>query len=53
MVSSDSQMDKPQRGHPKRAEMLNVNINTGMQSTNTDRASLRKQALVFTNSHKF
>ena len=53
MVSSDSQMDKPQRGCPKRAELPSVNINTGGQSSNTERASLRKQALVFTNSHKF
>ena len=29
MVSSDSQIDKPQRGHPKRAELSDVNINTG------------------------
>ena len=35
MASSDSQIDKPQRGRPKRAELLGVNINTGAQSTNT------------------
>ena len=29
--SSDSQIDKPQRGRPKRAEMPAVNINTGVQ----------------------
>ena len=36
MASSDSQIDKPQHGHPKRAELLDVNINTGAQSINTD-----------------
>ena len=40
MASSDSQIDKP-RGCPKRAELPNVTINTGMQSINTERASLR------------
>ena len=39
MASSDSQIDKPQRGRPKRAELLDVNINTGAQSINTQRAS--------------
>ena len=38
--SSDSQIDKPQRRRPKRAELPDVNINTGAQSINTDRASL-------------
>ena len=44
MASSDSQIDKPQRGRPKRAELPNskVNINTGVQSINTERASLNK-----------
>ena len=36
MASSDSQINKPQRGHPKRAELADVNINTGMQSINTE-----------------
>ena len=40
MASSDSQIDKPQCGHPKRAELLDVNINTGVQSINTERDSL-------------
>ena len=40
MASSDSQIDKPQRGRPKRAELLGVNINTGAQSINTEKASL-------------
>ena len=40
MASSDSQIDKPQRGHPKRAELLEVNINTGAQSINTESAHL-------------
>ena len=40
MASSNSQIDKPQRGCPKRAELPDVNINTGAQSINTERASL-------------
>ena len=40
MASSGSQIDKPQGGHPKRAELPDVNINTGVQSINTERASL-------------
>ena len=32
MASSDSQIDKPQRGCPKRAELPGVNRNTGAQS---------------------
>ena len=32
MASSDSQINKPQRGRPKRAELPDVNINTGTQS---------------------
>ena len=39
MASSDSQIDKPQHGCP---EPLDVNINTGMQSINTDRASAQQ-----------
>ena len=35
MASSDSQINKPQRGRPKRAELADVNINTGTQSINT------------------
>ena len=35
MTSSDSQMDEPQRGRPKRDELPDVNINTGAQSINT------------------
>ena len=30
MASSNSQINKVQCGHPKRAELLAVNINTGM-----------------------
>ena len=41
MASSDSQIDKSQRGRPKRAELLDVNINTGTQSINSETASLR------------
>ena len=36
MTSSDSQIDKPQRGRPKRAELPDVNINTGAQSINAE-----------------
>ena len=42
MASSDSHIDKPQCGRPKRAELPDVNINTGMQSINTERASLKR-----------
>ena len=32
MADSDNQIDKPQRGRPKRAELLpDVNVNTGTQ----------------------
>ena len=40
MTSSDSQIDKPQRGRSKRAELPDMNINTGAHSINTERASL-------------
>ena len=40
MASSDSQIDKAQRGRPKRAELPDVNINTGAQSINPEKASL-------------
>ena len=39
MASSDSQIDKLQCGHPKRAELpdvCTVNINTDTQSINTE-----------------
>ena len=42
MASSDNQINKPQRGCPKRAQLLDENINTGTQSVNTERASLIK-----------
>ena len=32
MASSGSQIGKPRRGRPKRAELPDVNINTGAQS---------------------
>ena len=38
MASSDSQIDKPQLGRPKRAELPDVNINTGVQSINIEMA---------------
>ena len=38
MASSDSQIDKPQRERPKRADLPDVN--TGAQSINMERASL-------------
>ena len=40
MASRDSQINKPQCGCPKRAELQDVNIKTGVQSINTERASL-------------
>ena len=40
MASSENQIDKS-RGCPKRVELPNITINTGMQSINTERASLR------------
>ena len=40
MARSDSQIDELQRGHPKRAELPDVNVNTGAQSMNSERASL-------------
>ena len=40
MASSDSEIDKPQCGCPKRAELPDVNLDTGAQSINTERASL-------------
>ena len=39
MENSDSQIDKPERGRPKRAELPDVNTNTGVQSINSERAS--------------
>ena len=42
---SDSQIDTPQRGCPKRAELPDVNINTGAQSIDTERASLTSSEL--------
>ena len=38
MASSHSQIDKPQRGRRKRAELRGGNINTGAQSINTERS---------------
>ena len=40
LPSIDSQIDKPQRGHPKRAELPDENINTGTQSINSETESL-------------
>ena len=44
MASSDSQIDKPQHGHPKRPELPDININTGVLSIKTEKASLRGTA---------
>ena len=44
MARSDSQIDKPQRGRPKRAELPDVNVNTGAQSINIE--SLFKTSVV-------
>ena len=48
MTSSNSQIDKPQRERPKRAELPDVNISTGAQSINIERAFLMqgRQSLV-------
>ena len=43
MASRDSQINKPQCRRPKRAELPDVNINTGAQSINTERTSLTSQ----------
>ena len=51
-VSSGSQIDKPQRGRPKRAKQPDVDINTGAQSINTERASL-KPSIVFSSQKPF
>ena len=49
MESSDRRVDKPQRGRPKRAELPDLNINTGAQSINTEslfnNAQMQKQNL--------
>ena len=50
MASSDSQIDKPQHGHPKIAELLGVNVNTGAQSINTERAALLTLHQIFFNN---
>ena len=42
-ASSGSQIDKPQCGCSKRAELLDVNINTDAQSINTEKASLSRE----------
>ena len=44
MASSDSQIDKPQHGRSKRAELSDVNRNTGAQSINTKRVCVRAQS---------
>ena len=41
MASSNSQTDKPQCGRPVIAELPDININTGIQSINTDTTSLK------------
>ena len=45
MANSDSQIDKPQCGRPKRAELLDVNINTGTQSIDSE--SLLRGFVIF------
>ena len=41
MASSDSQIDEPTHGHPKRAELPDVN--TGAQSNNTESLLIEKK----------
>ena len=53
MASRNSQIDKPQRGCPKRAELPDVNINTGAQSINTERPSLITSITVHTELYMF
>ena len=48
MASSNSQIDKPQRERPKRAEVPGVNINTGAQSINIERASCKYRQIIST-----
>ena len=40
MASSNSHINKPHHGRPKRAELMDVNINTGTQNVNTERPFL-------------
>ena len=51
MTRSNSQIDKPQHGHPKKTGLPDVNINTGAQSINTERASLT-EGILHTKRHK-
>ena len=51
MASTIHQIDKPQHGHSKRAEIPDLNINTGAQSINTERASLSAQFCMVTGVH--
>ena len=41
VARSNSQIDKPQCGRPKRDELPDVNINIGAQSINSERVSLK------------
>ena len=48
MTSSGSQINEPQRGCPKRAELPDLNINTGAQSaTNFNLNKLRLRSNLF------
>ena len=47
--SSDNQMDKPQHGRPKRAELPDANINTKRKVFNSERTSLIMSPLVNNN----
>ena len=50
MASSDSQIDKPPRGCPKRAELPDVNVNTGAESINSERASVHVKPCTLCNA---
>ena len=52
MGSSDSQIDKLQRGRSKRAELPAVNINTVAQNISTESAFLMHLTRLRTNSSK-
>ena len=52
MASSDSQIDKPQRGRPKRAELPDVDISTGAQSINTPRKEKQSKDQIWESAGK-
>ena len=53
MASSDSQIHKPQRRRPRRAELPDVNINTVAQSINAENWNWKSKALKVENLKMF